>query len=178
MLIRDTLAVHRGAGCVLAGNVQKVASDLGAQLLLGGNAARLDLITQDGDLNAYAKNYGAYIPFAGASLNLDVTALAVAAVTGALQTGDTAFAKAFLIIVHNYAAPGSGFTLSVGNDGTAAEWYDPIGIATTAVIIQPGCSHSFHSKETNGWAVGPTRKKLLLNPGANTFPVSLYIGGA
>jgi hypothetical protein len=104
-------------------------------------------------------------------VTLDLTAL-----TGG--EGDAAFTKVVLLDIRNLEAAGSGKTLTIGAEGSAGEWYDPIGTAAGAKLtVPPATGRQLYTLESAGYAVG-TRKLLKLDPGANAVSVLVTIAGA
>jgi hypothetical protein len=106
---------------------------------------------------------------ASTPVTLDLTAL-----TGG--KGDTAFSDVTLLDVVNTEAASSARVVQIGNEGSANEWYAPLGAAGSILEIPPATSRPLYRADTPGWTVS-TRKLLKINPGSTPATIVVLIAG-
>lgn len=106
---------------------------------------------------------------ASTPVNLDLTALTSG-------QGDTAFADVTMLALINTEGATSGRTLTIGAEGSANEWYDPLGASGSKLIVPAGSTRLLYLPTAAGWTVA-TRKLLKLDPGANPCAVVVVIAG-
>lgn len=105
---------------------------------------------------------------ASTPVDLDLTALTSG-------QGDTSFAAVKILAIFNEATT-SGYSVTVGN-GTNP-FAGPLSAGTTTISIDPSASVTFFSRTAAGWAVTNSSNDVIrLNPGSNTFNVTVVIAG-
>jgi hypothetical protein len=106
--------------------------------------------------------------------------LNLAAIGRAGWKGDTDFSTSGVkvIDISNNEAPGSGRNLTVGGEGSGAEFTAPIGVTGDKVVIPPGTRRQFYTRETAGWTVSGAGARLFrLDPGSNPVNCTVVVAG-
>jgi len=129
--------------------------------------------------------YAATLSLAGTATNLDLTSLTDPA------GGSINFARVRHIMIANLATT-AGYTLTIGAASSNA-WTGLLGTSTSTIVLPPGIAavsgtsparpsvfvagDPLSSGASGGFIVGASSKVLKLDPGANTFSVSVLIVG-
>lgn len=112
---------------------------------------------------------GNYALSASTPLSIDLAALSGG-------KGDTSFSDVVAIDVVSTEDPASGRLLTVGNEGSSAEWFGPFGAAGRSTAMEPGTSLLRYRLTSPGWSVG-ARHLLKVDPGANPHNFLLIVIG-
>jgi hypothetical protein len=109
-------------------------------------------------------------------IDLDLTDLAMSWPSLSVA-GDTSFGAIAALVLTVWAPPGSGMSVTVGNNGSEAEWYAPFAAPGGRCQIWPASQLALTCYEPGGFPVSSGSRLLRLSPTGGPVLVSLALAG-